>query len=187
MAGDFLRGTNVYLIGMMGAGKTTIGQRLATALGYQFFDTDALIEQVTGSAIADIFAHQGEATFRQTETDVLSQISAYTRLVVATGGGIVLQRQNWSYLHHGAVVWLDVPFEQLRQRLQGDSHRPLLQTDDWPDRLQTLINQRQSLYAQADVRVSSIEGESPDATVIRVIAQLQAIVRPELSPPLESN
>jgi shikimate kinase (EC 2.7.1.71) len=103
---DLLRGVNLYLVGMMGAGKTTVGRILAKKLKYHFFDTDAVIAQVANQSIADIFAEQGEEAFRELETQVLGQLSAYTNLIVATGGGIILRLTNWSYLHHGIVVWL---------------------------------------------------------------------------------
>jgi shikimate kinase len=163
-----LKGLNLYLIGMMGCGKTTIGQLLAQKLRYRFFDTDALIVQSTGYEISQIFAESGEPTFRQIETQVLSEISAYTRLVVATGGGIILERMNWSYLHQGLVVWLDVPLETLIQRLQWDTTRPLLQDPDPQQKLEHLLKQRQPLYAQADLQIKV----QPEATSAQVVEQL---------------
>ena len=185
--GDLLRGLNVYLIGMMGAGKTTVGKLLAERLNYRFVDTDSLIEQVAGQSVSTIFAEQGEANFREIESRVLSELSAYTRLAIATGGGIVLKHMNWSYLRDGAVVWLDVPLEQLQERLQTDTQRPLLQTDDLADRLQTLMQQREALYQQADVRVCFQTGETPEQVADRVIEQLQQIVKPETSNANERN
>ncbi|HEY9847630.1 MAG TPA: shikimate kinase, partial [Candidatus Caenarcaniphilales bacterium] len=120
-----LRGVNLYLIGMMGAGKTTIGHLLATELNYHFFDTDALVEQLTGQSVAQLFATLGEPAFRQLESQVLAELAAYKNLVIATGGGVVLTPMNWSYLRHGVVAWLDVPVEQLYRRLKTDSTRPL--------------------------------------------------------------
>ncbi len=125
-----LQGLNLYLVGMMGAGKSTVGQVLAQQLGYQFFDTDAVIEQATGQAIATLFAELGEPGFREMERRVLGELAAYTRLVVATGGGIVTQPENWGILRQGVVVWLDVPITELHRRLQTDTTRPLLQTGE---------------------------------------------------------
>lgn len=122
-----LKGVNLYLVGMMGCGKSTTGRALAQQLGYGFVDTDDLITQLTGQAITDIFAESGEAHFRQVESKVLSEVAAHTKLVVATGGGIVLDKKNWSFLQHGLVIWLDVEPDQLWQRLQTDQSRPLLQ------------------------------------------------------------
>ncbi|MEN9222156.1 MAG: shikimate kinase, partial [Thermostichus sp. BF3_bins_97] len=124
-----LQGVNIYLIGMMASGKSTLGAELAAQLGCQFFDTDVLVEQVAGCPIPQIFADQGEAAFRDLETQVLAQLSSYTRLVIATGGGIVLRPQNWSYLHHGLTLWLDVAPALIWERLCKDpGQRPLLQT-----------------------------------------------------------
>ena len=181
-----LQGTNLYLVGMMGAGKTTAGQALAQALGYQFFDTDAVAVTVAGQSISDIFEQQGEAAFRQLETAVLAQISAYPRLVVATGGGIVTQPHNWSYLHHGIVVWLDVPLELLQQRLAGDRQRPLLQRPDWPATLADLWAQRQPLYAQADIQVTVAAAEKTGIIVDRILALVDQRIRPSL-PSAELN
>lgn len=180
---DLLKGVNLYLIGMMGSGKTTVGQLLAEQLGYRFFDTDAVIEQVAGRSISQIFAESGEAEFRQLESQVLSELSAYTRLAIATGGGIILRRENWSYLRHGIVVWLDVPLEQLQVRLQADTTRPLLQAPDLATKLQTLMGQRQALYAQADVRVEYAAGDTPEQVAMRAIEQLQQVVKPAIAEP----
>ncbi|XGV96963.1 MAG: shikimate kinase [Leptolyngbya sp. BL-A-14] len=170
---DFLKGTSLYLIGMMGAGKTTIGQRLAAKLSYRFFDTDVVIEQVTGLPIRELFAQSGEADFRTLESQVLAQLSAYTRSVIATGGGIVLKRENWGHLRHGIVVWLDVPVAQLQQRLQGDRVRPLLQEPDPTAKLQTLLEQRQALYAQADVCIRYRSEETPEQLTERTIEEIK--------------
>jgi shikimate kinase len=176
---EFLQGINVYLIGMPGCGKSTLGQVLAARLGYQFFDTDRMIEQLTQKTVAQVFAELGEAEFRDLETQVLGQLSAYTRLAIATGGGIVLRQQNWSYLRHGAILWLDAPLAQLQQRLQADRSRPLLQTEDLQTRLQTLWSDRQRLYAQADVQVGYQAEESVEQLGDRAIDALQTIVKNE--------
>lgn len=182
-----LKGVNLYLIGMMGSGKTTVGRVLAGQLGYQFFDTDDLIETMTGQTIPQIFAEAGEETFRDLETQVLSELSSYTRLAVATGGGAVLRRQNWSYLHHGIVIWLDVPVDQIVQRIKGSTNRPLLQTPDPQQRLADLLEQRRSRYAQADIHITALPGETPEALTQRLLeavrdrleADLKERVRPE--------
>ncbi|MEO1592454.1 MAG: shikimate kinase [Cyanobacteria bacterium J06632_22] len=185
---NFLKGTNVYLIGMMGSGKSTTGQQLAQQLGYRFLDTDALIVQATGQSINQIFEAQGEAAFREIETQVLAQVSPHTRLVVATGGGIVTQQMNWSYLQHGVVAWLDVPVDQLVARLKGDDTRPLLQAADLSEKLNKLLDQRRTLYAQADVRIPVGNGDGVDAIAQRTIAALQQIIKtPEQPIPAEPS
>lgn len=172
-----LRKTNLYLTGMMGAGKTTIGRKLANRLGYRFVDTDTLIEQSASQSVSELFASAGETAFRQLETQVLAQVSAYTNLVVATGGGIITQQMNWSYLHHGIVIWLDVPVSILVSRLSGDSSRPLLKDANLSDRLTDLIAERGELYAQADIRVE-YEGKSVGRTCDRILKAIQSNLRP---------
>jgi shikimate kinase len=173
-----LKGLNLYLVGMMGAGKSSTGTALAEALGYQFFDTDTVLEAAAGQTIPEIFAQQGETAFRQLETQVLAELSAYKQLVIATGGGIVLQQENWSYLHHGIVIWLDVPTEVLKQRLAGDRGRPLLQVNDWEATVERLHQQRKHLYAQADVQVTVDNGETIDAIATRTLNLVAARILP---------
>jgi shikimate kinase len=183
---DFKK-VNLYLIGMMGAGKSTLGKILAQELGYRFLDTDAVVEAAAGQPITEIFATAGEAAFRELETQVLGQVAAYQQMAIATGGGIVLQRQNWSYLRHGIVIWLDLPVDQLHIRLQGDRTRPILQGVDLQQKLQTLLEQRQHLYAQADVRIVVSAEESPQQLAIRVLEEIQKSLKPEVHPPSASE
>lgn len=182
-----LQGLNVYLIGMMGAGKTSVGQVLAPQLGYQFFDTDAVIEQLAGQSITQLFAEMGEAGFRDLETRVLSELSAYTRLAIATGGGIVTRKENWSYLRHGLIVWLDVPLDQLVARLEADTTRPLLQQGDMATRLQTLLDQRRSLYAQADLQIVCSLEDTPEQLATRILEQIPTVLKPATEPPDYGN
>ncbi|MFS8859046.1 shikimate kinase [Synechococcus sp. H60.3] len=173
-----LRGANVYLVGMMASGKSTLGAELAAQLRCPFFDTDVLVEQVAGCSITQIFAEQGETHFRELETQVLAQLSSYTRLVVATGGGIVLRPKNWSYLHHGLTVWLDAAPELIWQRLSRDpGQRPLLQTRDPQAALQRLMQEREPFYAQADVRVPIRSETSPSQLAEQVWQAICARLR----------
>lgn len=167
---------------MMGSGKTTVGKQLTQYLGYRFFDTDALVEQAIGQTIPQIFADQGETAFRQIETAVLAQLAPYTRLVVATGGGIVLKPENWSYLHHGIVVWLDAPLSVLKLRLRGDNHRPLLKTDDLSLKLETLMAERHSLYQQADIRISSGKYDKPKAVAENILTSIEQLIQTRPTP-----
>lgn len=177
---NLLKGVNLYLVGMMGAGKTTVGRLLAEELGYRFFDTDAVVEQVKGQTVSEIFAESGQAEFRQLETRVLAELSAYTNLAIATGGGIVLEQFNWSYLRHGIVLWLDVPVEHLYTRLKGNRTRPLLQEADPLQKLQTLLEQRRHLYAQADVRVEVDSHETPAVVAARAIEEIRKVLKPDI-------
>ena len=177
------QGLNLYLIGMMGAGKTTVGQVLAQELRYRFFDTDAVVQQAAGQSIAQLFAMAGEAEFRTLETQVLAELSAYNRLVIATGGGIVVQRENWGLLRHGIIIWLDVPVEQILLRLQGDTSRPLLQDADPAEKVRSLLRQRQSLYAQADLHIAWEADETPQQVAHRIIGQIPTVIQSPTPPP----
>ncbi len=173
---SLLKGVNLYLVGMMGAGKTIVGRVLANQLSYRFVDTDTVIEEVTKQSITQIFARFGEPAFRQTESQVLAQVCAYTNLAIATGGGIVMRRENWGYLRHGIVVWLDVPVEILYARLTEDTTRPLLNDPDPLGKLQTLLEQRQPLYAQADLRITVNDEETPEQIATRVLKKIPDIL-----------
>ena len=175
---DLLRGANLYLVGMMGAGKSTLGQLMAQKLGYRFCDTDTVIEQAAQQSIPDIFAASGEAAFRQLESQVLSQLSPYTRLVIATGGGIVLDQENWWHLRQGVVAWIDVPVDELVRRLQGNVNRPLLQRPDWQAYIAQLLSDRQSLYAQADIHLTVMPGETTEVIGDRLIERLRDRILP---------
>jgi shikimate kinase len=178
-----LQGLNLYLVGMMGVGKSTIGQLLGERLGYQFFDTDTLIENLAHQSIPQIFATQGEMAFREIESRVLAELSSYKNLVVATGGGVVLRRENWSHLQHGLVIWLDVPIEDLYARLEGDDNRPLLQTPDPKGTLAALLQQRRPLYTEADLHLIPAPGETPEQTVDRVLGAIPSVLKvPDLEP-----
>lgn len=175
---SLLKGVSLYLVGMMGAGKTTVGRELATALGYRFVDTDAVIAQLTGQSITQLFADIGEAAFRQLESQVLAEVSARTNLAIATGGGIVLRRENWGYLHHGLIVWLDVPVELLYTRLAADTTRPLLQDADLLQKLRSLLEQRQPLYRQADLRITVTNEVTPKQLATRVLEEIPTVLIP---------
>ncbi len=180
---DLLKGINIFLIGMMGAGKTTVGQVLARQLGYGFLDTDAVIEQLAGKTINDIFADNGEEAFRQLEAQVLSEVSAHTKLTIATGGGIVLRQLNWSYLHHGLIVWLDVPVPVLMERLQNDLTRPLLQSPEPAQALQNLLDKRRRLYAEADICIPITGTQTPEEIAARVIVEIPTVIKsPKVAP-----
>ena len=172
-----LGGRSLYLVGMMGSGKTSTGRPLAQQLGYGFVDADAVIEQAADCSIPEIFERDGEAGFRALESQVLNAIGQRHSLVVATGGGVVTQQENWGLLHSGIVVWLDVVPEQLMQRLRADSTvRPLLQTDDPDAALNALLNQRRPLYAEADLTVV-IDQETPEAVADGILQLLPSLLK----------
>ncbi|MDB9528361.1 shikimate kinase [Oscillatoria sp. CS-180] len=175
---DLLRGTNLYLVGMMGVGKSTLGTAMAERLGYRFFDTDTLIEQVAHHTIPEIFDTVGETEFRVIESQVLSQLSPYTRLVIATGGGIVLNQENWWHLRQGVIVWLDVPLPELERRLQGNQNRPLLQREDWRKHLSYLLESRRRRYAEADIHLTVVAGETVEESCDRLVKRLEDRILP---------
>ena len=172
-----LAGRSLYLVGMMGSGKTSTGRPLAERLGYGFVDADAVIEQAAGCSIPDIFDRDGEAGFRSLESQVLSAISQRHSLVVATGGGVVTQPENWGMLHSGIVIWLDVVPDQLLKRLNADSTvRPLLQTADPEAALNALLNERRPLYAEADLTVV-INDETPEAVADGILQLVPSLLK----------
>jgi len=156
--------SNIYLIGMMGCGKSTVGRLLAEVLGYDFVDSDSLVEEAAGMSIPDIFAIHGEATFRELETQAISRLASMGRLIVATGGGAVLRPCNWDIMKAGVVAWLDVPLEDLAARVvaAGVKSRPILSQgaeneDAYTSalaRLSSVWEKRKHLYLSAEVRVS---------------------------------
>ena len=172
-----LQGLNLYLVGMMGAGKSAVARPLAEALGYRVIDADSVIEATAGRPIPEIFANDGESGFRTLETAVLDSIAHWHSLVVATGGGVVTQPPNWGHLHQGVVIWLDAPQELLLERLLADSTaRPLLGQADPAERLSTLLAERRPLYGQADLTVLQQAGESPSQIAQRVLEALPSIL-----------
>ena len=172
-----LAGRSLYLVGMMGSGKTSTGRPLAERLGYGFVDADAVIEQAAGCSIPEIFERDGEAGFRSLESQELNAISPRHSLVVATGGGVVTQPENWGLLHSGIVIWLDVVPDQLLQRLNADSTvRPLLQTADPEAALNALLNERRPLYAEADLTVV-INDETPEAVADGILQLVPSLLK----------
>ena len=172
-----LGGRSLYLVGMMGSGKTSTGRPLAEQLGYGFVDADAVIEQAAGCTIPEIFERDGEAGFRDLENQVLNAISQRHSLVVATGGGVVTQPENWGLLHSGIVIWLDVVPEQLMERLRADSTvRPLLQTEDPEAALNALLAERRALYAEADLTVV-IQQETPAEVADGILQLLPTLLK----------
>lgn len=140
---------NIILIGLMGAGKTTIGRSLASSMGRTFIDSDHEIQQRTGVDIPLIFEIEGEAGFRKRETEVLRDVTQLPNIVLATGGGAILREENRELLRkNGTVVYLRVPINELKRRTRFDKNRPLLQTANPQARLVELFNQRDPIYQQ---------------------------------------
>jgi shikimate kinase len=177
-----LQNLNIYLIGMMGSGKSTIGQVLAQQIGYGFLDTDSSIERLTKQSINEIFAAVGEDEFRLIESQVLSEVSAYTKLVVSTGGGIVTKQSNWGALRQGVVVWLDVAENVLWQRLVGDTTRPLLQDPNPQAKLHEILESRRSRYGEADLKILINQERPPTDVVAEILQMIPTILKSTESP-----
>ena len=178
-----LGGRNLYLVGMMGSGKSSSGRPLAQQLGYGFVDADNVIEEAAGRSIPDLFEQEGEEGFRALESQVLQAIGQRHSLVVATGGGVVTRPQNWGVLHQGIVIWLDPPRETLMLRLTDDSTpRPLLACPDPEEALQRLLEQRRPLYAEADLQVP-IGDQSAETVASLVLEKIPTILRTDPGAP----
>jgi shikimate kinase len=178
-----LEGLNLYLVGMMGSGKSTAGRHLAEALGYRFIDADSTLEQAAGRSIAEIFASDGEPGFRELEAAVLNQIASWHSLVVATGGGVVTRPQNWGQLRQGVVIWLDAPNELLLQRLATDpTPRPLMASPQPAERLEALLAERRPLYAQADLHLLQ-DGRAPELVAQQLLEALPSILKERTQAP----
>lgn len=153
--------SNIYLVGPMGAGKTTIGRHLAEMLGRSFVDSDHEIERKTGASIPWIFEKEGEIGFRGRETATLQELCVQSNLVVATGGGVVTQRVNRQLLQrNGVVIYLYTPVEIQLQRTHRDRNRPLLQVENPEQKLRELFEVRDPLYREvADYIIETHQGE----------------------------
>ncbi|MGC6482770.1 MAG: shikimate kinase [Synechococcus sp.] len=173
-----LGGRNLYLVGMMGSGKSSSGRPIAQRLGYGFVDTDPVIEQLAGQPIPQIFAERGEDGFRALEAQVLQAIGQRHSLVVATGGGVITQPQNWGVLHQGIVIWLNPGRDRILARLQSDTtQRPLWQTNNPVESLDALIEARTPLYQEADLHLK-VGDQSPDQVAAMVLDTLPSILTP---------
>jgi len=169
---------NIFLIGPMGAGKSTVGRQLARALGRDFFDSDKEIEKRTGVSISWIFEMEGEAGFRIREQKIIEELTLLNDIVLATGGGAILAEENRRALRsRGNVVYLSATADQLFRRTAKDKKRPLLQTDDPKKQIEELLALRDPLYSSvADVELRTGE-QSIQHAVTQVIEQLEALVK----------
>lgn len=148
-----LRGRSIFLIGMMGSGKSSTGPVLAEILKYKYVDLDVLIEKLTKKTIDKVFSEEGEEFFRDLETQCLREIIKLPSVVVSTGGGVVLKKENWGILRQGIIVWLDINKEIALKRLNSkDNIRPLL-TGNLDIKYEEIFETRKDIYAQADLRV----------------------------------
>ncbi len=166
---------NIFLVGLMGAGKTSIGRQLARALSLEFVDSDHEIERRTGADIPWIFDIEGEAGFRKRERKVIADLCQRQGIVLATGGGAILAEENRQCLRrHGTVIYLCASLDKLCQRVSRSNHRPLLANEDPRPRLEELFMERDPLYREIADLIIHTDHQSVQATARSIVRQLAA-------------
>lgn len=168
---------NIFLIGPMGAGKSTIGRHLAELLHKDFHDCDQEIEKRTGASIALIFEIEGEAGFRKRESAVLNELTRLDNVVLATGGGVIVSEENRALLRkRGIVVYLAADIDTLTQRTRRSRNRPLLRSGDRRHKLEELMGERESLYRREADLVVTTNRRSPIAVARKIAAVLNSLI-----------
>lgn len=163
---------NLVLIGFMGTGKSKIGRMLALELGYDFIDTDLLIEAECGKKITQIFQEEGEAFFRRIENKLAGELGRQDRKVISTGGGWVLNPENIRLTRiNGFIISLNAQPEIIYQRIKAEIHRPLLATADPLSEINRILSQRENLYQNADL-VMDTSRETPELVTEQIINEL---------------
>lgn len=166
---------SIVLVGLMGAGKSTVGRRLASALRLPFHDADQEIETAAGCSITDFFERYGESAFRDGERKVIARLLAGPRHVLATGGGAFMDPTTRTLIKtQGLSVWLRANIELLMERVTKRPTRPLLKNDDPRGTMERLMAERYPIYAEADITVDS-NGGPHDAIVQQILTQLNAL------------
>ena len=150
------RKPNIVLVGFMGTGKTSIGRRLSTQLRMRYVDTDDIVERDSGRRISEIFAEDGEAAFRELESEAVRKVSKLYNYVISTGGGVVLKEANMIELRRNGIIFcLNATAEEIYRRVRHQSHRPLLQTPDPLTKINSMLEERHAYYAKADYMVET--------------------------------
>ena len=171
-----LGGRNIFLIGMMGSGKSQTGPVLAKMINYAFVDTDDVIEKASKQSISSIFEKDGEKVFRDVEKKVLKEISQHHSLVIATGGGLVTLPENWGILHQGIVIWLDLDLKRSIKRLESDQkRRPLLLGDNLAENFSQIYESRKPIYLESDLRIE-VQDQSPYEVATMIAEHLPSIL-----------
>jgi shikimate kinase len=181
MSGEITIDRPLVLVGLMGAGKSCIGRRLAQRLRLPFVDADREIEQAAGCSIPEIFARHGEQAFRDGERRVILRLLESPPFVLATGGGAFMDPRTRAAIRERAIsIWLRADLDLLVRRTGRRGDRPLLQVEDPRAKLSELMEKRHPVYAEADLTVDSQDGP-PDATLERVLAALEGFEPPPIS------
>ena len=162
------------MIGMMGAGKSTVGRPLAAGCGFDFIDCDRELEQRAGVLIPTMFELEGEAVFRHRESQLLDELTGRPHVVLATGGGVILSEHNRQLLRsRGLVIYLQASVEEIARRTRGDTSRPLLQVADRNARIAQLLEEREPLYRHTAHLVFRSAAANPRRLVTRLLAHPQ--------------
>ena len=164
-----IKGRSIFLIGMMGCGKSKTGLKLAELLKYKYIDLDSLIEKLAKKSINQIFNDEGEDNFRELETNCLKETIKIPSLVISTGGGIVTKSENWGILRQGIIAWIDLDKDIAIERLKNEiEKRPLLQGNNLNDLYMSIFQSRQNLYSQADLRIK-VKKENIEEVAMKII------------------
>lgn len=164
---------NIVLTGFMGAGKSTVGRRLARALGRKLVDTDDMVEREAGMSISEIFAKYGEDYFRDLEEEAVAAAASLENHVIITGGGVVLREKNMQNLRkNGVIIYLHATPEVIYERIKHQTHRPLLRVEDPLSRIRELLDFRAPYYANHDFKI-----DTTGLTVEEVVAKVLKLVK----------
>ncbi|MBK3332199.1 shikimate kinase [Persephonella atlantica] len=164
---------NIYLVGFMGSGKSTVGKLLSEKTGMEFVDIDQLIEKQEKRKISEIFEKEGEGYFRQKEKEMLEKISNKEGLIISTGGGLGADAENMKKMKQsGIVIWLDASIETILKRTEGDTERPLLKQPY--QQLKKLYENRKKIYKMADVHIN-VDSKSPEEIVQEIMEKWKYI------------
>jgi len=174
----------LFLVGLMGAGKTTIGRQLAKSQKLTFIDSDHEIESRTGANIPWIFDIEGEKGFRKRERNVIDELTQRQGIVLATGGGAVLDKRNRAHLSdRGVVIYLHTSIEQLLKRTAKDRNRPLLQTEDPRARLEALLAERDPLYREIADLIVETDNRNIQTTVRAILSGIKKLTGQKMGAP----
>ncbi len=170
--------SNIYLLGFMGSGKSTLAPLLAMRMGKTSFDTDDWIERQIGKSVSQIFHEHGEEFFRKKEKECIELVTQMSNLVVALGGGAVLNDESWKRVRNSGIsVYLKCSPQEIEQRIDGGNVRPLLAGDIHRRRqtIEALLAERERRYAQADLTVNAADGKSPEEIVELILNELEGL------------
>ena len=164
---------NIYLVGLMGSGKTTLGKILSKKIDKQFYDSDQVIEEKLGVEVPIIFEYEGEAGFREREKDILKELVGIQNIVLATGGGIILSKSNRDLLaQNGIVVYLKSNQKDLILRMKNDKTRPLLQNGNIEEIIKTLCKEREPLYEE----IADFEITTKNKKIHEVVNEIMSVI-----------